>query len=362
MGDIVTTGHLTTIERLERAVGGRTPAGHLKSIPALDEHCVAFLRHSPLAVVGLQHRDGSQSTTLLGGTPGVLTPVAPDRLRLDWAEVPAEIAAAGDGAPVGLVALVPGYGETLRVNGRLAVTGAGADLGAEVRVEEAFLHCAKCMIRSELWAEPDLPGAGTETGTGTEAEGDLATPAVAAFLARARFVTLTTTDGAGHTDVSPKGDPAGFLAAVDARTLALPDRPGNRRTDSWHNLLEHDRIALVALTPGDLRALHVRGRARISDDEDLRARFVVQGNVPKVVLVVDVASAELRHEPALADAALWDTVHHVAKGVLPRASRIWTDHVKLNEDSGLAARVARVAVSERALRAGLAADYRRNLY
>ncbi|GAB3111826.1 hypothetical protein GCM10027055_13270 [Janibacter alkaliphilus] len=331
---------------LEEAVGRRPVGWHLKSIDVLDDHCLDFLARAPFAVLSTRGTDGRQSCLPLGGPPGVLRPRGRDRIAL---ETGGSLATAPVGTPAGLVALLPGYRETLRVNGRLH--------GDELIVHEAFLHCAKCMIRSHLW-DGEAPAS-----TGDEVvETDLGHPEVADFLARSPFVLVSSTDAAGEADVSPKGDPPGFVQVVGPQTLAIPDRPGNRRTDTFHNLIEDPGTAVMALVPGDDRALHARGRARITDDAGLRSRAEVKGHRPEVMMVVDIEEVRLERCPELAASRLWDPDARVATGEMPRASRIWTDHVHQNTDPGVAARVARAATPERLLRAGLAKDYRDNLY
>jgi uncharacterized protein len=139
-------------------------------------------------------------------------------------------------------------------------------------------------------------------------------------------------------------------------------RPGNRRTDTMHNLVDHPRIGVLAFVPGDPRTRELRGTAGISDDDTIRAPMAVQGKVPAAALVVDVHHVELRVDPAIEASGLWDTSHHLAPDTLPRASRIWTDHVKLNDDPGLAAKAMRAAVNEKLLRVGIKQDYEKNLY
>lgn len=348
---------ITSVADLEAAVGKRPSGWHLKSIALLDDHCAEFLSRSTFSVLGVQEPDGRHWSVPIGGEPGVVGVASRERARIGDAVALAEAreragAAADnpDGIPAGLLALVPGYRETLRVNGRL--------IGDELVVEEVFLHCAKCMIRSGLW-----DGESSSPTTGDTVQGaDLGHPEVADFLARSPWITVTSSDGHGHVDVSPKGDPAGFVQVVDQSTLAIPDRPGNKRTDTFHNLLDDPEVCLLGLVPGDDRVLRVRGRARVSEDADLRAAAEVKGNVPAVMMLIEGAEASLDVAPALDAASLWDPARHVGRDDLPRASRIWTDHVKLNDDPGLGAKVARSALPERLMRAGLASDYKNNLY
>ena len=337
------SAEVTSEAELETVVGSRPGAVMLKSIRFLDEHCEGFLACSPLAVLGTATADGSLQAIALGGEPGHATPRSDTVLELG------ELSGSDvvDGAPAGLIALVPGYGETLRINGRLRVR----DDVATLEVEEALLHCAKAIMRSELWTTPGTPEPG----------GASTAPPVTAFLADAPFVVLVSTDADGHADVSPKGDPPGLVRHLDDTTIAIADRPGNRRTDTLHNLMDDPRIALLAMQPGRLGVAELRGTARVCTDGALLESMRLRNRRPKVAVVIDVDHSELRDEPALAAADLWNPDRLVADGKLPRAATVWADHVRRNTDSGAGARVARRVVSERALAAGVALDYRTNL-
>jgi predicted pyridoxine 5'-phosphate oxidase superfamily flavin-nucleotide-binding protein len=217
---------------LEAVVGKRPGAVMLKSIRFLDEHCEQFLACSPFAVIGTTTGDGSLQTISLGGEPGHAAPRSDTVLELGDVSGSEVV----DGAPAGLIALVPGYGETLRINGRLRVR----DHIATLEVGEVLLHCAKAVMRSELWTTPGAPEPG----------GDAAVPTVAAFLADSPFVVVVSIDANGHADASPKGDPRGLIRQIDDTTIAIADRPGNRRTDTLHNLMDDPRVALLAMQPG----------------------------------------------------------------------------------------------------------------
>lgn len=343
---------ISTVAALEQLVGERPAVGGLKSITFLDEHAVALLERSTLVVVGVVGADGRLRARTIGGPPGFAAHVAPRSMPLVGLDTDGLV----EGAPVATLALVPGYGETLRVNGRLRLGDAPS-----VEVEEVFLHCAKAIIRSELWTSTAAPAADPATTTGSGPL-DLDDAEVRSFLSRSRFVALCSLDDAGAADVSPKGDPAGFVAVLDGRTVAVPDRPGNLRTDTLHNLVGHPELALVAVVGGDHRILELRGRARVTDRAEVLAAMEVAGKVPKAAIELEVDHVELRDDPGLRAAELWDASHHIAKGDLPRASRIWTDHVRLNEDPGELAATVRELMDETALADGLEQDYQHNLY
>lgn len=335
---------VTSDADLEAAVGARPGAMMFKSISFLDEHCRKFLASSPFAVIGTTTAGGALQTIALGGMPGFAVPRSDTALELGEVSGSDVI----DGAPTGLVALVPGYGEMLRINGRLRLD----DNMATIEVEEALLHCAKAILRSELWSTPGAPAPSDDAALPLDA---------AAFLAATSFVMLASNDADGHADVSPRGDPPGLICQIDEATIAIADRPGNRRTDTLHNLMDDPRIALLAIHPGSPRVAEIRGTARVCVDRTLLESMRVRDRTPKVAVVIDVEHLELREEPALAAAALWDPSRRVVDGTLPRAATIWADHVRRNTDSSTGAKVARRLVNKRAIAAGVAYDYRTNL-
>lgn len=126
------------------------------------------------------------------------------------------------------------------------------------------------------------------------------------FIASAPFCVVATASPQGHLDLSPKGDPAGFALVLDDKHLALPDRPGNRRVDSFHNLLRDPRIGLMFMIPGKGEFLRVRGEARIVADRALCARMAVADKVPALATVVYVEAAFFHCPKAIIRSHLWE--------------------------------------------------------
>ncbi|RPK38449.1 Pyridoxamine 5'-phosphate oxidase [Streptomyces sp. ADI92-24] len=125
------------------------------------------------------------------------------------------------------------------------------------------------------------------------------------LLARSPFCTLSTSDAAGNCDVTPRGDGPGFTRVLDAGTLALPDRPGNRRCDSFHNVLSNPHVGLLYLIPGVMDALRINGRARVLTDAPFFDSLTVKGRRPELALVVEIDEI-FRHCPAaLRRSGLW---------------------------------------------------------
>lgn len=125
------------------------------------------------------------------------------------------------------------------------------------------------------------------------------------ILARSPFCLLSTSDAEGNCDTSPRGDAPGFVHVLDARTIALPDRPGNRRGDSFRNILANPHVGLLHLIPGSSAILRINGRARILTDAPFFDSMTVKGRRPRLALVVDVDEIFLHCSQSLRRAGLW---------------------------------------------------------
>ncbi len=128
---------------------------------------------------------------------------------------------------------------------------------------------------------------------------------------------VVATSGPGGIDCSPRGDPAGFVRVVDERTLLLPDRRGNNRTDTLHNLVVDPRIALLFFVPGVDVTLRVMGTAEISTDMELRESFAMGNKLPTTVIVVTTTAVYTQCPKALIRSHLWDASLHRDASELP---------------------------------------------
>ncbi|MBC8194656.1 MAG: pyridoxamine 5'-phosphate oxidase family protein [Acidimicrobiia bacterium] len=126
------------------------------------------------------------------------------------------------------------------------------------------------------------------------------------FISRSPFVLIASTDGMGSIDVSPKGDPPGLVKVLDATTLAIPDRPGNHRADTFVNILGHPFVGLIFLIPGTRNTLRVRGTATIVRDADLLDSMAIDGRVPQLALVVSITSAFFHCAKCIIRSGLWE--------------------------------------------------------
>jgi PPOX class probable FMN-dependent enzyme len=147
-------------------------------------------------------------------------------------------------------------------------------------------------------------------------------PLTRQFVERSPFVVVATGRPDGGLDVSPRGDPAGFVRILDERTLLLPDRPGNKLADTLTNLLEDDRIALLFLIPGVNDTFRVNGRARIVDDTELLAASAVEGKVPRLGILVEIEEAYTQCPKALLRSELWNAQRHIERSELPSSGEV----------------------------------------
>ena len=125
------------------------------------------------------------------------------------------------------------------------------------------------------------------------------------WLAAASLAFVATGDEHGRLDVSPKGDPAGFAHVLDDTTIALPERPGNRRADGFRNILRNPHVGLVFVVPGRGDTLRINGRATIVRDAAFLDDMVVKGNRPALALLVDIDEVFFHCSKAFLRSSAW---------------------------------------------------------
>lgn len=125
------------------------------------------------------------------------------------------------------------------------------------------------------------------------------------WLAASPLCLVATADASGRLDVSPKGDPAGFALVLDDATLAIPERPGNRRADGFVNILQNPYVGLIFLVPGRGDTLRINGRATLLADAPYADQMVVKGNRPAVILEVAVEQVFFHCAKAFLRSQLW---------------------------------------------------------
>ena len=147
------------------------------------------------------------------------------------------------------------------------------------------------------------------------------TPHYRALIEASPFAILATVGPEG-LDCSPRGDLPGFVRVHDERTLMMPDRRGNNRTDSLRNIIRDPRASLLFLIPGSGTTLRVNGRAHLSTDSGLCTSFALEGKMPRSVVVLAVDAIYFQCARAILRADLWNPAKHVAHGGLPTPGQI----------------------------------------
>ena len=145
------------------------------------------------------------------------------------------------------------------------------------------------------------------------------------FIRRSPFVCIGTQNADGKADVSPRGDPAGFLSILDNHTLAIPDRPGNNRLDSLVNILSNPEVGLLFIIPGFDDTLRVNGHAQLVNDPVLLQKMSVKHRSPKLAVVVDVKEAFMHCAKAFRRSQLWNPECFQDRSEMPSLSKIILD-------------------------------------
>lgn len=330
---------LTTLEEVQAQVGQLPAPRDMKVIDFLDSHAREWVSCSTLVFLGFAEGKNLQLTAA-GGAAGFIQVSDEHRLEiplasLDHPEMPQPNMAFGS------LLFVPQMNETLRINGRVEALGQSISL----KVEECYLHCGKALLRANFWhAEKCDPEAVHSMN----------------FLSKSSLMLLATMSEEGQVDVSPKGDPSNLLLRKIGKFIWFADRPGNRRIDSFRNIVTNPQVALIALVPGSSDYANVRGAAEICLDETVQAQFSVKEQLPNLVVRVENAEQSLTSSTALEQ---FGKTKDLAPQPPTNAPEIFRTHIKLSKERSLGAKVLRAFVSvPGVLRKGIEADYKKNMY
>ncbi|MEV0619183.1 pyridoxamine 5'-phosphate oxidase family protein [Nonomuraea sp. NPDC050404] len=150
------------------------------------------------------------------------------------------------------------------------------------------------------------------------------------WLAASPFCLIATSDADGNCDVSPKGDPAGFVHVIDDTTIAIPDRPGNRRADGFLNILRNPHVGLIFLIPRRNETLRINGRARLVREAPFFDEMIVKGHRPHLALVVEIEQIFFHCAKAFLRSSLWKPEEWGSDG-LPSHARLVKEVQKVEE-------------------------------
>lgn len=284
----------------------------------LDEHCLTIIEHSAVCALGLPGGDSDITYFDLRRTP--VAYARHQEIGLAWPvgrPVP-EVLLGKNEQSCSLLFMMPGIGFALRANGRCSWRRGLL----QVRADALFLHCSRAMVRADFW-RPRLPWQGADLSAG---EGVLSDDAQA-FIARSPYLLILTQDGAEGTELSPRGDPDGFVRVRDARTLLIPERPGNKVACSLSNILRDPGVTLSFVLPGQPLLLSVVGRASLTAEPQTLAALANAGKLPVVATALRVERFRFVECAALVEAGLWREETYVEAGAMASFSKMLAEHM-----------------------------------
>lgn len=170
------------------------------------------------------------------------------------------------------------------------------------------------------------------------------------FVRLSPFCIVSSQDADGNADVTPRGDPAGFVEIVSPKHLLIPDRPGNQRFDTFRNILNHPPVSVIFMIPGVFDTLRVNGRGFASRDPELLERCAIKDRVPPVGLLIEIEEAFGHCSKAIRRSGIWDPETQIDRKMAPTLGDMMSAHKnydqsKLDEMEGKISR-----------------DIRRNMY
>lgn len=138
---------------------------------------------------------------------------------------------------------------------------------------------------------------------------------------------ISTANKEGSCDVSPRGDPAGFVDVLDEQYLVIPERPGNKRCDSLVNILSNPQVGLIFIIPGLKETLRINGKAILIRDKDLLQKYQVNGKNPEIGIIVEVEECFIHCAKAFLRSKLWEPEAWPDKEQLPLVAKVLADHI-----------------------------------
>lgn len=147
------------------------------------------------------------------------------------------------------------------------------------------------------------------------------------FIMRSPFLCIGSQHSEGKADVSPRGDPAGFVTILNDRTLAIPDRPGNNRLDTLSNIVANPNVGLIFMVPGFDETMRVNGTAQLTKDPTILDQMAVNGRAPRLAIIVTIQEVYIHCAKAYRRAALWDPANHQDRSTYPSLLAVVNDQI-----------------------------------
>jgi predicted pyridoxine 5'-phosphate oxidase superfamily flavin-nucleotide-binding protein len=218
--------------------------------------------------------------------------------------------------PFSLYFLIPGVGHGLRINGKACqikpINNKELETEIVLTINSVYLHCARAITRAGLWD--------TRIKTEISIAKDI--------IERSPYVLLSTQNAMGSTELSPRGDPAGFVQFIDENHVLLPERPGNRVAVSLTNIINNPVVGLSFLIPGSNQIVYLEGNAHITTDQALLSPLAIKEKIPKLGILISINKLSSHKSAALESTEIWQEESHISRTSLTPFSKALTAHMQ----------------------------------
>ena len=281
--------------------------------PELDRYCFELIKYSTLVVSAYSDTNYSMKILmnkdlLIVDSKTILIPLEPQKRD----EKPPIV-----GTHASLYFLVPGVGHGLRVNGEVQSSGTPTSPHIVLKINRTYLHCARAAARSDLWNISDI--------SSPVIVDQLMQPKQ--FIALSSYLLMKTENEVGETELSPRGDHAGFVQVIDQHSIFIPERPGNKVAVSARNILMRESIELLMLMPGTDVVMLVRGNATLTKNEQLLVLSIVNNKRPKLGILITQCSFSIQNCSAIGQIQPWLNENQINPANLTRFSKALSIHM-----------------------------------
>ncbi|WP_281647723.1 hypothetical protein [Parendozoicomonas sp. Alg238-R29] len=305
---------ISNLEMLRRVIPSPPAMLYKRVLPELDNYCQEFIRQSSLAVLsfvddslGFHFLDCEESLKVAENQELIFTLPHGTRETRDLQNIQGS-----------LYFLVSGIGHGLRVNGYAVLSREGI----QFKVTAAYFHCSRAMARANFWEHGNH-----HLNIEKPCNGKTLSCMALDCIRLSPWLLLRTQNRNGETELSPRGDPAGFVQVLDEKTLLLPERPGNKVAISLTNILDNANVGLAFLVPGQPWVLQVFATARLTLSRQRLELLCIRGKLPKVAIELSVKHWAIYYEEALLNARMWEPTTHCKKTSLTPFSKVIAEHM-----------------------------------
>ncbi len=309
---------IQTCEELRQIIPAPAPILSKRVLTYLDEHCQTLIQQATLVAIGSFGFTETMSMLVIALDSHSVKIRSKTLLDI---EISPDYDGTFEGDAEGnckeqyasLYFILPGIGFGLRVNGRLTVLASKGGYRLSLEVCSAYLQCSRAKVRAGFW-QSSYPAVDK-----LESVND--------FISQASYGLMLTQNTEGETELSPRGDPEGFVLQLEANTIVIPERPGNKVAVSLRNILDTQSIRLLFIIPGALQVLSVTGSATVSCDPQLLTAMAVNNKSAKLAIVVKLKSSQVLSAAALERSGIWNAATHLQEKSLPSFAKMMGEHM-----------------------------------